>query len=101
MRAAFDEVAYTLSQRLQGEQAALQLCGPVTNACTQMDDAAIQVVDEARHIGALAGFAARKLDSIHPIEPALDPRIDGFTTAIWFRRTRDSVYAGRRWRRSR
>lgn len=73
-RAAFDEVAYTLSQLLHGEQAALHLCGQLTNACSKMDEkwyAAVQVIDEARHIEALAAFAGRKLGGIHAIEPAL------------------------------
>ncbi len=50
--AAFDELAHTLSQLLHGEQAALQLCGQLTNVCTKMDEkwyAASQVTDEARH----------------------------------------------------
>src|SRR5205807_139241 len=51
--AAFDEFAHTLSQLLHGEQAALQLCGQLTNACPTMDAkfyAASQVIDEARHV---------------------------------------------------
>ena len=35
--AAWDEFAHTLSQLLHGEQAALQLCGQLTNACPTMD----------------------------------------------------------------
>src|SRR5262249_49978717 len=35
-QAAFDEFAWTLSQLLHGEQAALQLCGQLTNACPRM-----------------------------------------------------------------
>ena len=52
--AAFDEINYVLSQLLHGEQAALQLCGQLTNVCTKMDEkwySASQVIDEARHGG--------------------------------------------------
>ena len=68
--AAFDELSYVLSQLLHGEQAALQLCGQLTNACEKMDEklyAASQVTDEARHIEALSKFLARKMGVIHPI----------------------------------
>ena len=46
--AAFDEFAWTFSQLLHGEQAALQLCGQLTNTCPRMDEkfyAASQVAD--------------------------------------------------------
>jgi hypothetical protein len=72
--AAFDELAHTLSQLLHGEQAALQLCGQLTNACTKMDEkwyAASQVVDEARHIEALSKFMLRKMGTIYPIGSTL------------------------------
>ena len=60
--AMFDEINYVLSQLLHGEQAALQLCGQLTNVCDKMDEkwyAASQVVDEARHIEALSKFMQR------------------------------------------
>jgi hypothetical protein len=72
--AAFDELNYLLSQLLHGEQAALQLCWQLTNACTKMDEtsyAASQVVDEARHIEALSKFMQRKMGTIYPIGPTL------------------------------
>ncbi len=72
--ACFDELNYTLSQLLHGEQAALQLCGQLTNVCDKMDEkwyAASQVVDEARHIEAFAKFMQRKMGTIHPIGPTL------------------------------
>ena len=72
--AAFDELNYILSQLLHGEQAALQLCGQLTNVCDKMDEkwyAASQVVDEARHIEALAKFMQRKLGTIYPIGATL------------------------------
>ncbi len=77
--AAFDEVNHLLSQLLHGEQAALQLCGQLTNACPKMDEkwyAASQVVDEARHIEALAKFLQRKLGTIYPINPTLKILLD-------------------------
>ena len=73
-RAAFDEIAYLISQLLHGEQAALQLCGQLTNACEKMDEkwyAASQVVDEARHVEVFAKLLQRKLGAIHPISPTL------------------------------
>jgi hypothetical protein len=70
----FDEMNYILSQLLHGEQAALQLCGQLTNACDKMDEkwyAASQVVDEARHIEAFSKLMQRKMGAIHPIGPTL------------------------------
>jgi hypothetical protein len=72
--AMFDEINYVLSQLLHGEQAALQLCGQLTNVCDKMDEkwyAASQVVDEARHIEALSKFMQRKMGAIYPIGPTL------------------------------
>jgi hypothetical protein len=77
--AAFDELNYILSQLLHGEQAALQLCGQLTNACSKMDEkwyAASQVTDEARHIEALAKFMQRKLGTIYPIGATLKLLLD-------------------------
>ncbi len=77
--AAFDEVDHLLSQLLHGEQAALQLCGQLTNACPRMDEkwyAASQVVDEARHIEALSKFLQRKMGTIYPINPTLKVLLD-------------------------
>ena len=77
--AAFDEVNHLLSQLLHGEQAALQLCGQLTNACPKMDEkwyAASQVIDEARHIEALAKFMQRKMGTIYPINPTLKILLD-------------------------
>jgi hypothetical protein len=77
--AAFDEVAYLISQLLHGEQAALQLCGQLTNVCEKMDEkwyAASQVVDEARHIEALSKFMGRKMGTIYPIGSTLKVLLD-------------------------
>ena len=70
MEATHDEVAYVISQLLHGEQAALQLCGQLTNVCHEMDQkfyAASQVIDEARHIEVFSKFLAEKCGTIHPI----------------------------------
>ena len=78
-RAAVDEFAYTISQLLHGEQAALQLCGQLTNACPTMDAkfyAASQVADEARHVEVLAKFLQRKVGVIHPIGGTLKVLLD-------------------------
>ncbi|TFG96822.1 MAG: hypothetical protein E4H11_02825 [Myxococcales bacterium] len=72
--AAFDEIGYLLSQLLHGEQAALQLCGQLTNACEKMDEkwyASSQVADEARHVEVFSKLLQRKFGAIHPIAPTL------------------------------
>ena len=73
-RAAFDEIGYLLSQLLHGEQAALQLCGQLTNACEKMDEkwyASSQVADEARHVEVFSKLLQRKFGTIRPISPTL------------------------------
>ena len=77
--ATHDEVSYLLSQLLHGEQAALQLCGQLTNVCTEMDQkiyAASQVIDEARHIEVFSKFLSEKSGTIHPIGGALKTLLD-------------------------
>ena len=77
--AAFDEFGWTLSQLLHGEQAALQLCGQLTNCCPTMDAkfyAASQVADEARHVEVLAKFLQRKIGTIYPIGGTLKVLLD-------------------------
>ncbi len=77
--AMFDEYNYLLSQLLHGEQAALQLCGQLTNVCDKMDEkwyAASQVIDEARHIEAFAKFMQRKMGTIYPIGGTLKILLD-------------------------
>ncbi len=78
-RAAFDEFTHLISQLLHGEQAALQLCGQLTNACPTMDAkfyAGSQVIDEVRHVEVLSKFLQRKLGTIHPIDPTLKILLD-------------------------
>jgi len=77
--AAFDEIGYLLSQLLHGEQAALQLCGQLTNVCDKMDEkwyAASQVIDEARHVEAFSKLLQRKLGTIYPIGATLKILLD-------------------------
>jgi hypothetical protein len=72
--AAFDELAFTVSQLLHGEQAALQLCGQLTNVCDKMDQkfyAASQVIDEARHVEVFARFLSEKMGTIYPVGSTL------------------------------
>jgi hypothetical protein len=78
-QAAFDEFGWTMSQLLHGEQAALQLCGQLTNTCPRMDEkfyAASQVADEARHVEVIAKFLERKVGTIHPIGGTLKVLLD-------------------------
>lgn len=77
--AAWDEFAHMLSQLLHGEQAALQLCGQLTNVCPDMDAkfyAGSQVIDEVRHVEVLAKFLQRKVGVIYPINPTLKVLLD-------------------------
>src|SRR5215831_19101736 len=78
-QAAVDEFAFTISQLLHGEQAALQLCGQLTNCCQTMDAkfyAASQVADEARHVEVLAKLLQRKVGTIYPIGATLKVLLD-------------------------
>ncbi len=77
--AAADEFAFTISQLLHGEQAALQICGQLTNSCPTMDAkfyAASQVADEARHVEVLSKLLQRKFGTIYPIGGTLKILLD-------------------------
>ncbi len=77
--ASRDEFAHTLSQLLHGEQAALQLCGQLTNACPTMDAkfyAGSQVIDEVRHVEVMSKFLHRKMGTLYPIDPTLKILLD-------------------------
>jgi len=77
--AAWDEFAHLISQLLHGEQAAMQLCGQLTNVCPTMDAkfyAGSQVIDEVRHTEVLAKFLQRKMGTLHPIDPTLKVLLD-------------------------
>ena len=82
--ALFDEMAYTVSQLLHGEQAALQICGQLTNACPTTDEkfyAAQQTADEARHTEVMARFLAEKMGTIYPINPVAKQLLDRLLAA--------------------
>ena len=77
--AAWDEFSHLISQLLHGEQAALQLCGQLTNCCPTMDAkwyAGSQVIEEVRHVEAFSKLLSRKLGVIHPIDPTLKVLLD-------------------------
>jgi hypothetical protein len=82
--AAWDEFSHLISQLLHGEQAALQLCGQLTNACPTMDAkwyAGSQVIDEVRHVEVFSKFLARKMGVIQPIDPTLKVLLDKLLAA--------------------
>ena len=82
--AMFDEMAYVVSQLLHGEQAALQICGQLTNACPTTDEkyyAAQQAADEARHTEVLARFLSEKMGTIYPISPVNKLLLDKLLSA--------------------
>ena len=63
---------HLISQLLHGEQAALQLCGQLTNACPTMDQkwyAGSQVIDEVRHVEVFSKFLQRKMGVDLPDRP--------------------------------
>ena len=70
----FREAAtFTLSQVLHGEQAALMVCGQLVNVVPDLDGkfaAAVQVMDEARHVEVFARYLA-KVGRRYPIDPDL------------------------------
>jgi hypothetical protein len=77
--AAWDEFSHTMSQLLHGEQAALQLCGQLTNACPTMDQkfyAGSQVIDEVRHVEVISKFLSRKMGVVYPISPTIKFLLD-------------------------
>ncbi len=82
--ALFDEMAYVVSQLLHGEQAALQICGQLTNACPTTDEkfyAAQQTADEARHAEVMARFLSEKMGTIYPISPVTKDLLDRLLAA--------------------
>ncbi len=82
--AVFDEFNYHISQLLHGEQAALYICGQLTNLCDKMDEkwySASQVVDEARHVEAFSKFMLRKMGTIYPIGGTMKILMDSLLEA--------------------
>ena len=73
---------FTLSQVLHGEQAALMTCGQLVNAVPDVEgkfSAAVQVMDEARHIEVFARYLAL-LGHHYPIDPDLQTIIQQLLT---------------------
>lgn len=82
--AAFDEFTHLMSQLLHGEQAALQICGQLTNTCPTIDQkfyAGSQVIDEVRHVEVIAKLLQRKIGKIHPIDPTIKVLLDKLLAA--------------------
>ena len=73
-RRLFREAAtFSLSQILHGEQAALMVCGQLVNVVPDLDGkfaAAVQVMDEARHVEVFARYLD-KIGHRYPIDPDL------------------------------
>ncbi len=89
-RAVIDEIAFTMSQLLHGEQAALQLTAQLVNAVPEMDAkfyAASQVIDEARHCEVFSSFLLRKYGEVIPVEPVLKYLLDKLLGAdVWWKK---------------
>jgi len=82
--AMFDEMNYIVSQLLHGEQAALQICGQLTNECPTTDEkyyAAQQTADEARHAEVMARFLSEKMGTIYPVSPVTKDLLDRLLAA--------------------
>jgi hypothetical protein len=78
------ETEHALSQLLHGEQAALQLTAQLVNTVPDMDAkmfAGQQVADECRHVEVFAKFIARKLGTVHPIDPNIKFLLDEMLSA--------------------
>ena len=90
-QAVFDELEWSLSQLLHGEQAALQLCAQLVNAVPDMDAklfAGQQVVDECRHVEMFAKLLSRKFGTVHPVGPHIKYLLDEMlSTPDWRRKT--------------
>ncbi|HJZ86121.1 MAG TPA: ferritin-like domain-containing protein [Polyangia bacterium] len=83
-RCAREEVEHTFSQLLHGEQAALHLTAQLVNAVGDVDTklfAGQQVADECRHVEVFAKVIARKLSTVHPIDPNIKFLLDEMLAA--------------------
>jgi len=82
-RARHEQMAWTLSQFLHGEQGALlataQLVGTVRDIDTKLYTAT-QVLDEARHVEACERYLRTKLERIYPIDRSLKALFDQILT---------------------
>jgi hypothetical protein len=90
-RAGRMEIEHALSQLLHGEQAALQLTAQLVNAVPEMDAkmfAGQQVADECRHVEVMAKLIARKIGTVHPIDPNIKFLLDEMLgTNDWHKKT--------------
>jgi hypothetical protein len=81
-----EAAVFTLSQVLHGEQAALMTCGQLVNAVPDVEgkfSAAVQVMDEARHVEVFARYLAL-LGHHYPIDPDLQAIVQQLLTeAEW------------------
>lgn len=70
-----DWSAYTLSQILDAEQAALLICGQLVNVMPKLEQklcAAVQLLDEARHVEVFRRYLDKRLEGKkYPMNPSL------------------------------
>jgi hypothetical protein len=89
-RAVHEELEWSLSQLLHGEQAAMQLCAQLVNAVPDMDTklfAGQQVVDECRHVEIFAKLLARKFGTVHPVSANVKFLLDEMlSTSSWYKK---------------
>ena len=76
---AIQDITWTLSQFLHGEQGALLVAGQLVDAVPWMDAklyAASQVMDEARHVEVFHRYLNEKLQKEWPVNPNLKKMLD-------------------------
>jgi len=76
---AIQDITWTLSQFLHGEQGALLVAGQLVDAVPWMDAklyAASQVMDEARHVEVYHRYLNEKLEKEWPVNPNLKKMLD-------------------------
>ena len=75
-----ESALFTISQILHGEQAALMVCGQLVNVVPDLDakfGAAVQVMDEARHIEVFARYL-----NLHGWHYPIDPDLQAIITEL-------------------
>jgi len=82
-----EQMAWTLSQFMHGEQGALLATSQIVDAVPSLDAkfyAAQQVADEARHVEVYARYLGEKLQKEYPCNPHLKSLLDAILTdARW------------------
>ena len=76
-------MTWTLSQFMHGEQGALQATAQIVNTVPSIDAkfyAAMQVVDEARHVEAYEKYMREKMQDEFPVNPQLKSLLDSILT---------------------